>query len=329
MRIHHKETERPETLRTLALRHRDRGLDRLEQNQVVYEPVDVKTILTRNPNPGLHFHWSINPYRGCQFGCTYCFARYTATFVEVNDPLEFERRIFYKRNAPELVRHLRDSDFYGKPVALGTATDPWQPAEARFRITRGILEGLRRYPSLDLSCLTKSALIRRDEDLFREIVASGRPVSVGFSITTLDADLSKKMEPQAALPRERLKSMRILADAGVTVGLMAMPVVPHLTDSEEDLDALLGAARDHGAQYVIGGALHLRKDPKKRFLPWVEAEFPHLARDFHGIYDYGPYHTEDYRQAVRDRIERLRIKHGYPAYRPGRPTRKGEQLGLW
>ncbi len=329
MKIQRIHADHPETLRTLALRHRRHGVETPGDRDIVLEPIDVKTILTRNPNPGLRHYWSINPYRGCQFGCTYCFARYTAKFVEMNDPLAFERRIFYKRNAPEVARQLRDRDFYGKPVALGTATDPWQPAEGALRITRGILEALLRYPSLDLFCLTKSSLIRRDRDLFAQLVKSGRPVSVGFSITTLDAELARKMEPQAAAPRERLRAMRMLADAGVTVGIMAMPVVPLLTDREEDLDALLGAAREHGASFAVGGALHLRTEPKKRFLPWIDETFPEYARQFHSVYDYSAYHTEAYREEIRARIDALKRKHGFPeTSADARPARKGEQLQM-
>lgn len=328
MRIQHKHKEQPETLKSLAQRHATGDMDALEENQIVVEAIEAKTILTRNPNPALGHYWSINPYRGCQFGCTYCFARYTATFIEVNDPMEFERRIFYKQNAPELVRHLRDRDFHGRPVALGTATDPWQPVEGKLQITRGILDGLQRYPSLDLFCLTKSSLIRRDADLLGQLVREGRHVAVGFSITTLDAGLSKKMEPQAALPQERLKAMRLLADAGVEVGLMAMPVVPLLTDSEDQLDALFAAARAHGARFVYGGALHLRKDPKRRFLPWIDSEFPHLAREFHKVYDYAAHHTEAYRAEVHARVDALRIKHGFPG-RTDRFHRRGEQLSLF
>jgi DNA repair photolyase len=329
MRIEQKHTDTPATLKELALRHKLQGTDPLAENTVVYEPIDVKTILTRNPNPALRHYWSINPYRGCQFGCTYCFARYTAGFVEIRDPLEFERRIFYKRNAPEIARRLRDKDFYGKPVALGTGTDPWQPAEGKFRITRGILEALLRFPSLELFCLTKSSLIRRDADLFRRLVESERPVAVGFSITSLDVELSKKMEPQAALPQERLKTMRLLSNAGVEVGVMVMPVVPMLTDSDEQLDALIGAARDHGATFIYAGALHLRSAPKERFMPWVEETFPDLAPEFRRIYGSSAYHGEAYQHELRERVARLKAKHGFKEREHvSRQLRKGEQLRL-
>jgi DNA repair photolyase len=330
MKIHQANPETPATLKELAARNKRNGLVPLEENGVVFEPIVAKTILTRNPNPDLRHHWSINPYRGCQFGCTYCFARYTANFIEINDPLEFERRIFYKANAPELVRRLRDSDFYGKPVLLGAGTDPWQPAEGRYKVTRGILEGLLRYPSLDLFCLTKSSLIRRDADLLGRLVKEGRPVGVGFSITTLDVELAKKMEPFAALPQERLKAMRILADVGVNVGLMAMPVVPGLTDSEESLDALLRAAREHGARFARANVLHLRSAPKLRFMPWLEKEFPHLARQYHSVYDYSAYHQETYREDIRDRFEGLKAKYGFQEFEMvHRQPRRGEQLNLF
>jgi DNA repair photolyase len=333
MRIETKNTDRPETLKTLAQRHKQ-GLAPIVENGVVYEPIQAQTILTRNPNPGLRHHWSINPYRGCQFGCTYCFARYTAGFIELNNPTDFERRIFYKQNAPDLVRHLRNSDFYGKPVLLGAGTDPWQPAEARFQITRGILEALGRYPSLDLFCLTKSSLIRRDADVFGKLIQQGNPVGVGFSITTLDAGLARKMEPQAAQPRERFKAMRVLADVGVNVGLMLMPIVPFLTDSEENLDALLGEARASGAQFAHSGALHLRTAPKAYFMPWLEHTFPHLAKEYHRVYDRSAYQETGYQDEIRRRVDALKQKHGFPALEKEydavrRQPRKGEQIPLF
>ncbi len=330
MKIHRRFHNRPPTLNELAARHKAEGLEKIEENGVVYEPVTVKTILTRNPNAGLRHHWSINPYRGCQFGCTYCFARYTAGFVEITEPLEFERRIFYKHNAPDLIKRLRDRDFFGKPVALGTATDPWQPAEAKLEITRSILKALRYFPSLDLFALTKSSLIRRDADILAGLVAAGRPVSVGFSVTTLDAKLAKKMEPQAASPKERLRAMKILSDAGVYVGLMVMPIIPRLTDTDEQLGSLLEQGRAHGARFAHANVLHLRHEPKRRFMPWLAEEFPELVQEYSAVYGETAYHHETYRQAVHERFERLKLRYGYDPIEPPRPPRRNfEQLNLF
>lgn len=330
MRIQKISPARPVNLRELAARHKRGGLAPLEENGVVYEPIEAKTILTRNPNAALRHYWSLNPYRGCQFGCTYCFARYTASFIEVSDPFEFERRIFYKHNAPDLARRLRDRDFYGRPLLLGSATDPWQPAEARFRVTRGVLEALQRYPSLDLFCLTKSSLIRRDADLFAALVKAGRPVGVGFSIPTLNEELAKKMEPQAALPRERLKAMRILADAGVNVGIMLMPVVPWLTDSEASIEAVLSAGRAHGARFARENVLHLRSDPKRRFFPWIRETFPELYDGYVRAYQASKFNIEGYSAEIGARVASLKAKHGYEEFEMShREPRKGEQMSLF
>lgn len=329
MHIRHEQPATPETLRSLARRNQRIAPTTLDEDGVVYEPITVQTILTRNPNPDLRHYWSINPYRGCQFGCTYCFARYTAKFIELHDPRQFERRIYYKHNAPDLAARLRDRDFNGRPVLLGTATDPWQPAERRLCITRGILQALLRYPSLDLFCLTKSSLIRRDADLLGRLAQSGRPVAVGFSITTLDEALARKMEPQAASPSERLKAMRILSEAGVTTGLMLMPVLPGLTDSDDSLAAVLAAALAYGATFARAGTLHLRSDPKRRFFSWIEEEMPALARRYHGIYDYDAYAPAGYREALKEKVERLKQRLGYRAWKMEHPQPcKAEQLRL-
>jgi DNA repair photolyase len=330
MEIEHKTPAQPATLRELAARHKRAGAGVITEGGVTYEPVTVQSLLTRNPNPGLRHYWSINPYRGCQFGCTYCYARYTAKFVELHDPRAFERRIFYKVNAPELARRLRDRDFYGRPVLLGAATDPWQPAEARLAITRGILAGLARYPSLDLFGITKSALVRRDADLLARLAAEGRRVGVGVSLTTLDEALARSMEPQAALPRERLNTMRALSDAGVDVTLMLMPVMPGLTDSDASLGAVLTAARAHGARYALANVLHLRTEPKRAFMPWLAANHPHLAGAYTQVYGHAARHGESYREAIRERVQAWRERLGFaPETSAGQGPPKGAQLDLF
>ena len=194
---------------------------------------------------------------------------------------------------------------------------------------RGILEALLRYPSLDLFAITKSSLVRRDTDLLAKLTAAGRPVGVGFSITTLDIDLAKKMEPQAALPAERLKAMRTLAEAGITVGLMLMPVVPGLTDSDASIGAVLSAAREHGASFARENVLHLRSEPRRRFLPWLAETYPALTAEYSRTYAEGPFREEAYRQVIRERFAAWHAKLGFAPYEmTHRQARKGEQMAF-
>ena len=171
------------------------------------------------------FAWTINPYRGCEFGCKYCFARYTHEFMELWDGRDFERKIYAKVDAPELLRaELRQVRDKGLPIALGTATDPYQPAEKHFRITRQMLEVFAEFAGLDFSLTTKSVLIVRDRDLLETITARHR-FSVHMTVTTLDERLARRLEPQAPTPAKRLEAVRALARAGIRVVVNAMPII--------------------------------------------------------------------------------------------------------
>ncbi|MGD1154256.1 MAG: radical SAM protein [Terriglobia bacterium] len=171
------------------------------------------------------FAWTINPYRGCEFGCKYCFARYTHEFMELWDGRDFERKIYAKVDAPELLRaELRQVRDKGLPIALGTATDPYQPAEKHFRITRQMLEVFAEFAGLDFSLTTKSVLIVRDRELIENITARHR-FGVHMTVTTLDERLARRLEPQAPTPAKRLEAVRALARAGIRVVVNAMPII--------------------------------------------------------------------------------------------------------
>ncbi|MBI3090400.1 MAG: radical SAM protein [Candidatus Tectomicrobia bacterium] len=280
------------------------------RNGVEYVELPCRTLLNKTTNPHLSFTWTINPYRGCEFGCAYCYARYTHEFMGYDDPANFERRIFVKTNAaPALARQARAQHFDGRPIALGTATDPYQPAERLFRVTRGILETLRRYPKLRLSIVTKSALVKRDTALLAELARRGA-VTVGFTIITLDRRLARTLEPRAATPQRRLRTMRHLHDAGVPVALLVSPILPHLTDAAADLERLIIAARQAGAATLRCNPLWLSSSSRKTFFPWLRQHFPQLLPAYRRIYSQGMYQSEAYITRVTSLMARLAAKHG-------------------
>ena len=204
------------------------------------------------------FGWTVNPYRGCELACRYCFARYTHEFLGLSDPEAFERRIYVKgTERHRLVAELRRARRTGQLVALGTATDPYQPAEGKFEVTRRILEAAREVPGLLLSITTKSTLVARDAGLLQEI-ATASEVTVNLSVTTVDPALARRLEPRAPRPDLRFVAMRALADAGLATRLFIMPILPRLTDHEENLKALLVAARQAGAAGAESNVLFLR-----------------------------------------------------------------------
>lgn len=280
------------------------------RNGVEYVELPCRTLLNKTTNPHLSFTWTINPYRGCEFGCAYCYARYTHEFMGYDEPENFERRIFVKTNAAQaLARQARAVHFDGRPIALGTATDPYQPAERFFRVTRSILEALRRYPKLRLSIVTKSALVKRDTALLAEL-AQRSAVTVGFTIITLDRRLARTLEPRAATPRRRLRTMRHLHDAGVQVSLLVSPILPHLTDDPADLERLIIAAHQAGAATLRCNPLWLSSSSRKTFFPWLRQHFPKLMPDYRRIYGQGMYQSEAYITRVTSLMAQLAAKHG-------------------
>src|ERR1700732_3342272 len=198
---------------------------------VEFLEMPVRTILNRCENPRLPFRWTINPYRGCEFGCVYCYARYTHEFLELRDPMDFERRIFVKRMAAQVLSHtLARTPIGSDPIAIGTATDPYQPAERKFGLTRSMLEVFAQLGGLDLSITTKSGLITRDLDLLKAINSRSR-LLVNFSLITLNRKLQRILEPRAPRPSLRLRALKELREAGIRCHLLMMPMIPGLTDN--------------------------------------------------------------------------------------------------
>jgi DNA repair photolyase len=287
------------------------------KSRVQYFEIESRSILNRT-KPGMPFRWTINPYRGCEFGCKYCYARYTHEFMEMAVE-EFEEKIYAKAAAPHRLRAELARIPLEDGIALGTATDPYQPAERRFRRTRSILEVFARERGRRLGITTKSDLVARDVDLLLEI-ARRNVVFVNMTITTLDPKLGRLLEPRAPRPDLRLDAVRKLSQAGLVVGVFPSPVMPLITDSEPRLAAVAKAARDAGAQYFGGGPLFLMPCAQKVFLPFLEQHFPRLEPHYRAQFEKSPYLERDYKEKLGARITRIRDQFGLSAgpteYRP-------------
>jgi len=233
-----------------------------------------RSIISRNQSPDIPFDRSINPYRGCEHGCIYCYARPTHAWLGLSPGLDFESRLFYKPDAAsQLRRELAKPGYEPAPLVLGANTDPYQPVERKLRITRQLLEILRdcRHP---VAVTTKSALVLRDLDLLEEMAAD-RLAAVQISITTLDAGLARCLEPRAASPQRRLEAIRALADAAVPTGLLVSPLIPGLT--EQDLERVLKAASEAGATRAGALLIRLPREVKELFGDWLHAHYPERA----------------------------------------------------
>lgn len=284
-----------------------------------YYLLPVRSILNRCDSERVPFAWTVNPYRGCEFGCRYCYARYTHEYMEL-DGGEFESKIYIKQDAAAVAaRDLATEDVWGKHIAIGTATDPYQPAEQQFGVTRAILEQMAAREGLSVSITTKSNQVLRDVDVLRRIAARSA-LAINITVTTLRTRLARLLEPRAPRPDLRLQAVRTLREAGLAAGVFAMPVLPGLTDGEEDLDALARAARDAGAQWFAASVLFLMPSAQKQFLPFLEEKFPKLARKYRAWYACSAYPPEAYRREIAERVARLRAHYGLGA-RPHGPER--------
>ncbi len=306
----------------------------------------AKSVITKNDSPDIGFDRSINPYRGCEHGCSYCFARPTHAYLGLSAGLDFEREIYVKVNAAELLRReLSNPRYKVKPIAIGTNTDPYQPAERKHKIMRSILEVLleTRHP---VSIVTKSALVVRDLDILSEM-AKHNLVSVGISITSMDHKLSRLMEPRASAPARRLEALRLLSAAGIPTMVMAAPMVPAINDME--LERILDAAKAQGAQAASMILLRLPGEVRDVFREWLFRHYPgklrhvlSLVRSTRGGRDNdprfgsrmtgeGPYATM-LRQRFEKACERYELKKRLPTLRSDlfeAPRADQEQLSLF
>ena len=280
-----------------------------EGHNVEYFTLPAKSLLNRCVSSRqMPFTWTINPYRGCEFACKYCYARYTHEFMEMRDGLEFERKIYVKQNAARLLRHDLHRVKPGEAIAIGTATDPYQPAERRYEVTRGILEEFARHRGFELGIISKSNLMVRDLDVLKEVAKQNR-LSVHVTITTLDVDLARILEPRAPRPDLRMDAVRTLAQAGLRVGVSCSPVVPGITDSPKDLEAIISAAAAAGADYVFANPLFLKPCSAAVFIPFLEQNFPHLAENCRQRYKDRAFLPSAYGKRLSQLIAQLREKY--------------------
>lgn len=281
-----------------------------ERTGVQYFSLPARSALNRESSGRLPFAWTLNPYRGCEFGCKYCYARYTHEFMEMHDGLEFERKIFAKMGSPELLRaELRRARDRGQPIALGTATDPYQPAEKQFRVTRDMLQVFSEFEGLDFSITTKSTLILRDLDLLVPLAGKHR-LSVHITVTTVDTRLARLLEPKAPPPLKRLEAVRELAAAGIRTGVNAMPILPGLTDSPAHLDRLARVAAEHGAQFLHANVLFLMPSAMAQFMPFLEKDYPQLVRRYRKLYLRSAYLSSDYKDGITRLAAEVRARYG-------------------
>ena len=295
-----------------------------------YFLLPARSILNRCDSDRVPFTWTVNPYRGCEFGCKYCYARYTHEYMEL-DGGEFERKIFVKQDAGGMAfRELRSNAVRGEHIAIGTATDPYQPAERDFGATRAILEEMAELEGLSVSITTKSDQVVRDLDILKRIHERSR-LSVNLSVTTPRRGLARLLEPRAPRPDLRIGAVRTLRQAGIAAGILVMPVLPGLTDRIADLEILARAARDAGACWFAANVLFLMPASRKQFFPFLAEKFPKLSRQYQDWYTGSGYAPESYRVEISERFAHLRRKYGLetrPEATEPKPAPAEEQLTL-
>jgi len=329
----------------------------------------VSSVLNSAASTGMNF-WSINPYVGCEFGCTYCYARDTHKWTmerrgsgaagqrdsdstpnaskrqnggtrRENDRTElsllpsfppsplppeeaFEKEILVKTDVAEvLARTLNPARLAGRPLVIGTATDPYQPAERQFRLTRRILEVLRSYQGLSIEIITKSSLVTRDLDLLQAL-STRHEVTVNISLATADARLARLLELRSPVPAARLRALRRLTGNGIYAGLIVAPIIPGVTDDWAGLARLIEAAKEAGARYVVGSALRLGPAARHRFLPFLTREFPALAERYRRHYAGKDYVSQSYQDALNRRLRLLKQTYGFSVEESRRRRRQLE-----
>src|SRR5580658_1501889 len=281
-----------------------------EGHDVEYFTLPAKSLLNRCVSGRqMPFTWTINPYRGCEFACKYCYARYTHEFMEMRDGVDFEQKIFVKQHAADLLRQELRHVKPGEDIALGTATDPYQPAERTFEVTRAILEELARHRGLEIGIVTKSNLVLRDIEVLQQIAANNR-LYVNITITTLKTELARILEPRAPRPDLRMEAVQKLNQAGISAGVSCAPLMPGITDSPRDLEALVRATAKAGGKHIFANPLFLKPCSAAVFLPFLEKEFPQLVETYRKRYQDRAFLPESYRKPLSQLMKRLRQKYG-------------------
>ena len=304
-----------------------------ERSGVVYHTLRARSLVNRCTSPRMPFRWTVNPYRGCAMGCRYCYATYTHEFMGIAAPESFHSVIYVKREGEaETERQLASIVKRGELIALGTATDPYQPGESDFKVTRRFLEAVAAHRNVRLAITTKGALVLRDLDLLAKIHERSS-VSLNVSLVSLREDLLRRLEPWAPPPDVRLEVMRRLREAGLEVSLSIAPVLPALTDAEPDLDALMGRAAEAGIRHMFWNILFLRSPTREKYLRWIGEEFPRYHEAYSRAYEGKAYLGGAYPDRIRLIMDRLRKKHGLDARHAAEDESArlaaAEQLPLW
>jgi DNA repair photolyase len=302
--------KRPPTTRALALEIRERGEAALDEAQrradaARYQEVTCRSAL--NGVKGMPFNWTLNPYRGCTHGCHYCFARRYQTQFELGPDDHFSSVIFVKVNLVDVLRRELDKPSWAREqVAVGTATDPYQPIEGHYKLTRGSLDALLAAKT-PIGLVTKGPMVVRDAELLAEL---GRHAgcTVYMSVPTIDEAAWRALEPGTAPPLQRLRAVRQLRDAGVNAGVLMAPVVPGFTTQPARLEATVKAIAEHGAAFVGANILYLKGGTKDHFMGFLQQEFPHLVNSYNRLYA-GAYAKSEYATAVRGMIDVLQERY--------------------
>jgi len=277
------------------------------KRQVEYLELETRRFIGRGSGR-MSSIYTVNPYRGCEFGCKYCYARYAHEFMELRDPELFERKIYAKQFQSAAFRAELRRLKSGDTVWMGTATDPYQPAERRFQVTRQMLEAFADERGLDIGVTTKSDLVARDAALMVRIARKNR-IRVHLTITTLDERLARLLEPRAPRPELRMGAVRTLSQAGIAVSVLAHPVMPLINDSEASLDGVCEAAVRNGATSFSAAPLFLKPCAAKVFLPFLEQRFPHLVRRYRERFEKSAYLKGHYPEMIAERVEKIRTRH--------------------
>ena len=310
-----------------------RTFDTPEFRGITCIEVEAKSVINRVPGGALPFDFTINPYRGCSHACTYCFARPTHTFLDMDAGRDFETKIVVKVNAPEVLgRELAAKRWRGDHIAMGTGTDPYQRVEGRYRLMRGIIGALTTHRN-PFSILTKGTLITRDIDLLQE-AAEVTSVSAAFSIGTMDEDVWRRTEPGTPHPRARVAAIRTLTEAGIPTSVLMAPILPGLSDDPAQLRAVVEEVLEAGALSVSPILLHLRPGVREEFMPWLERSYPDLVPRYRAMYrrPYGPKAERDrLTSLVRSMVGRRPREGSTPRFRRTTPSEREEatQPALW
>lgn len=298
-----------------------------EGHKVEYFTLPARSLLNRcTSKRGVPFEWTINPYRGCEFGCKYCYARYTHEFMEKRDGVSFEQQIFVKQHAADLLRqelrHVKD----GESIVMGSATDPYQPAEKRYEVTRGILEVFAARQDFSLGIISKSNLIVRDVELMQKISERNR-FGLTITITTMNIELARILEPRAPRPDLRIEAVRKLHEAGIRVSVNCAPVLPGITDGVKSLEEVVRAVAEVGPVPIHAHPLFLKPCSAAVFMPFVAEKFPQLAASYRERYAEHAFLPAAYGKRISELMDRLKRKYGLHNVRRREdvhPSKKGK-----